>query len=507
MYNIVFIGIAYLFTVVALCAQEAIAIDGHADCKTALDIKIQKVFGPTTAPEGAGKVLEFKDKRIKSNYLVEKEKHSVWYTFRTQVNAEFVFSIEPLAINNDYDFALYEYTDSNFCQDLVEQKSTPIRTNFARNDSKLNSWTGLSVDAKELFVRPGINSSFSKSIRVERGKRYYLMLNNVYKKGKGHKLHFDYQRPVKVSVKVLDKHSGKLLVAGVQLIDSTRQKILKECTTVGTGRAAWETGISLSKFNQPLELKVQYPGYKTQRIKTSAAELLKRDGNPIIVYIENKVVEDNYPIIMPIYISGKVHVENSENQGAEVILRAAKTGDLITKTLSDTTTGNYSLLVSDSIPKSIRVQIYKKGHFFSDTIISKASLRKKSRNGITIKHRLASIEKGKAFRVKQILFEGNRATILPSSKESMNILLRIMKDNPKLHILVEGHTNGNSLGRVFSLKLSKDRGVFICDFLKENGIQASRLKFKGYGGTRMLYPMGDVREFLNRRVEIVVLKN
>ena len=43
MYNIVFTGIAYLFTVVALHAQEAIAIDEHADCTTALNIKVQKM--------------------------------------------------------------------------------------------------------------------------------------------------------------------------------------------------------------------------------------------------------------------------------------------------------------------------------------------------------------------------------------------------------------------------------------------------------------------------------
>jgi outer membrane protein OmpA-like peptidoglycan-associated protein len=56
-------------------------------------------------------------------------------------------------------------------------------------------------------------------------------------------------------------------------------------------------------------------------------------------------------------------------------------------------------------------------------------------------------------------------------------------------------------------KLSKDRAKAVNDYLINKGIDASRLSYKGYGNSKMIYknPMNEKQNEENRRVEIKIV--
>ena len=82
-----------------------------------------------------------------------------------------------------------------------------------------------------------------------------------------------------------------------------------------------------------------------------------------------------------------------------------------------------------------------------------------------------------------------------------------MKENPKVEIRLEGHTDNRGVAK-YNLKLSKDRVEAVRDYLIKRGISKNRITGKGYGGSR---PIADnenpATRILNRRVEFTIVKN
>jgi outer membrane protein OmpA-like peptidoglycan-associated protein len=99
----------------------------------------------------------------------------------------------------------------------------------------------------------------------------------------------------------------------------------------------------------------------------------------------------------------------------------------------------------------------------------------------------------------------------PASKPTMEDLLNTLKTHPTLKIQLEGHVccidDLNPQHKKGGYKLSLARSVAIKNFLVENGIDSTRLKTKGFGRDKPLFPLElDEKERLaNRRVEIRIL--
>lgn len=126
---------------------------------------------------------------------MERETHSVWYQFVTKTSGALSFKIVPLDTTNDYDFALYRYTGSSFCQAVQDQTLLPVRTNFSRNKAAIGGKTGLHASATEPYVPKGVQAAYSSILPIQKGDTLVLFVNNVYHRGQGHYLHFDYVSP------------------------------------------------------------------------------------------------------------------------------------------------------------------------------------------------------------------------------------------------------------------------------------------------------------------------
>lgn len=102
-----------------------------------------------------------------------------------------------------------------------------------------------------------------------------------------------------------------------------------------------------------------------------------------------------------------------------------------------------------------------------------------------------------------ILFDFDKADVKPESKPQIDQLGELLKKNPKLEVLIVGHTDGQGAFD-YNLTLSQRRAQSIVNALAASGIAASRLMPAGAG---MVAPVATNRteegRAKNRRVEIV----
>lgn len=102
-----------------------------------------------------------------------------------------------------------------------------------------------------------------------------------------------------------------------------------------------------------------------------------------------------------------------------------------------------------------------------------------------------------------IKFDVNKATIKPESMGTINYVVKMMNDNPGLNFTIEGHTDSDG-DEARNQTLSEARAKAIRDKMTELGIDASRLKTKGWGESKPMAgndtPEGKAQ---NRRVEFV----
>lgn len=200
---IFFIVILNLFPIVVNSQVVYQITKENGDCKGAIELK-DTVFGPTSPPIGYGNEMEITADKT-SLYYFEKEHNTVWYKFTVHDNATLTFDVTPIDKSNDYDFLLFRYTDTNFCRGIKDKNILPIRTNISRNDPGINSITGLKKEADKEFVHSGPGEQFSKALDVKEDEVYYLVLDNVYDNGSGHRLNLHYTDIEQIP----DKNKGK----------------------------------------------------------------------------------------------------------------------------------------------------------------------------------------------------------------------------------------------------------------------------------------------------------
>lgn len=119
---------------------------------------------------------------------------------------------------------------------------------------------------------------------------------------------------------------------------------------------------------------------------------------------------------------------------------------------------------------------------------------------------LTPIEVGATVELDNVLFDRGTANMLPGSEENLDEVVEFMNDNPNVSIEVAGHTDNQ--GRPdLNLLLSKDRAQAVKTYMVNNGIDASRIEDKGYGGTKPIASNAIEEERMkNRRVEFTIIK-
>lgn len=114
---------------------------------------------------------------------------------------------------------------------------------------------------------------------------------------------------------------------------------------------------------------------------------------------------------------------------------------------------------------------------------------------------------GEVLRLQNVIFEVGKSKIDPESFTELDLVVKMMTENPKMIIQLEGHTDylGNAKE---NLKLSQQRVESVKAYLAGQGISKTRLRTKAFGGTQPLSRDNTPEAHrLNRRVEVRILAN
>jgi outer membrane protein OmpA-like peptidoglycan-associated protein len=107
---------------------------------------------------------------------------------------------------------------------------------------------------------------------------------------------------------------------------------------------------------------------------------------------------------------------------------------------------------------------------------------------------------------QQIQFATASWIILPVSFKILDDVADILKENPKVELEVQGHTD-NVGGGPYNMWLSNQRANSVMRYLVQHGIAQSRLTAKGYGLTMPLVPNdSEANRQINRRVQFIIQK-
>jgi len=161
--------------------------------------------------------------------------------------------------------------------------------------------------------------------------------------------------------------------------------------------------------------------------------------------------------------------------------------------------GRYKLLLPGVGP--FLLEITAENHFFAYSVVQfNLDSMMVVRN-----FALKKMETGAKMVIDNILFDTGKASLLPASFNSLDRLVHLLTENPKVKIEVSGHTD--NVGSAATNKtLSKNRALSVRNYLISQGIEGERVLFEGYGFDRPIAPNTTaVGRAANRRVEIEIL--
>ena len=212
------------------------------DCLFAIDLQLDKPYGPTTPPDGGGRMQEVVADKTHPN-LFEREHNSVWYKVKIPYNGKLEISISQKNQWDDYDFLVYKNTGIYFSNQVLQNKVAPVAVNLGQVDSNAlaaavmkqaeerprpkqaaqgaqagqkpkkeaeepafelptepRATIGMSIDATDKMLTKKQVGGFIQSIPVHMGEEYYIVLDNCGMNGQGHTItvsvHADAYEPL-----------------------------------------------------------------------------------------------------------------------------------------------------------------------------------------------------------------------------------------------------------------------------------------------------------------------
>ena len=114
---------------------------------------------------------------------------------------------------------------------------------------------------------------------------------------------------------------------------------------------------------------------------------------------------------------------------------------------------------------------------------------------------------GETMRLDNLIFPQGKSVIDPKSFDELDEVAQMMKENSKMVIQLEGHTDNQGSAKA-NMQLSESRVEAVKKYLVSKGIAKDRVKTKALGGSQPLSnEMTQEARAMNRRVEMRILKD
>jgi outer membrane protein OmpA-like peptidoglycan-associated protein len=106
-----------------------------------------------------------------------------------------------------------------------------------------------------------------------------------------------------------------------------------------------------------------------------------------------------------------------------------------------------------------------------------------------------------------LLFGFDQSKLNAASEANLDSLAKTLNKYPDTHIVIDGHTDDRGSDK-YNMRLSLERATSVETYLKNKGVDASRITTRGFGeSTPKSDNTTDVGRSENRRVEIGILAN
>jgi outer membrane protein OmpA-like peptidoglycan-associated protein len=128
-----------------------------------------------------------------------------------------------------------------------------------------------------------------------------------------------------------------------------------------------------------------------------------------------------------------------------------------------------------------------------------------AREPLNKKIELTSVKVGEKMQLSNVFYEFDSWQLRQESLIELDLLVRMLTDNPGIIIEVGGYTDSTGSDE-YNLTLSEKRALSVVDYLRSKGIDQGRLVHKGYGNSSPLADNeNDEGRRLNRRTEVKII--
>lgn len=309
MMRIAVIGILLFVGLFTQAQKQITVLPENGDCDFAIDITGETDIH-AMAPQGFGSRMEVQSSKV-SLYAFKKEHNTVWYKFVALRSCELSLTITPDNPKDDYDFLLFKGDGPNTCKHIQKGGLKAVRSNISR--PKLQGKTGLHNSSRFTYVREGEGSAWSKSITVNKGDVYFLVLDNVYDGGSGHRLQLFYSHCKKgeselevmglnVRINTFDQKNKQAVRSHILLIDQSED--YKHFDTIYNAESS--NAIVPIEPMRSYECQVWAKGYlkKKESFKLDSTDKpLKLD-----IYLQKLVVGSSFEVSELYFVGGSATV-------------------------------------------------------------------------------------------------------------------------------------------------------------------------------------------------------
>lgn len=208
------------------------------------------------------------------------------------------------------------------------------------------------------------------------------------------------------------------------------------------------------------------------------------------------------PTLKSNFVKGNVYdIKTNQKLESNIDLFDINEKIKLASTTSDSQNGNYMLVLTEG--SEYALEVHKKGYAFKS--LSFNYVESKEMKPIEINIPLEPLTKGTVFRLNNIFFDYNKFQLKDKSKTELDELIKFMKDNADIRGEISGHTD--NVGKAEdNITLSLNRAKSVYEYLTNNGIDKSRLTFKGYGANKPdVANDTEENKAKNRRIEFKIL--
>jgi outer membrane protein OmpA-like peptidoglycan-associated protein len=189
--------------------------------------------------------------------------------------------------------------------------------------------------------------------------------------------------------------------------------------------------------------------------------------------------------------------------GATIEVTDNEKNEIIATYSSNSETGKY--LISLPSGKNYGINVNTEVYLFSSHSFDLTDSTSSGYTEVKKDIALDKIKVGSKVVLKNIFFDFNKATLRSESIAELNRLVRILDDNATMTIEIGGHTDDKG-SDAYNENLSKNRAESVVNYLIKQGVDKSRLTFKGYGeSTPIATNETEEGRQENRRVEFEVI--